>query len=725
MRNPASRTALLYAALAGLVIMIDLIIDSLTASGQIIREMHVLFAVSAMLLLYLFLSRELRARERAETRHRASEQRLASLLDTAIDAIIAVGEDQRIFLFNQGAQNIFGYSAQEVVGQPLDMLLPSRFTDAHSRHLRDFALMPENTLRMDNRREVFGRRKDGSEFPAEAGASKVSYAGHVTFTVILHDITQRKKAEEALIKAHTDLELRVEERTTELTLSIAALHAEITERQRVEGERARLLVQIEQSRNQAEQLAKETQLANSVLHTLIETMPAGVMVADADGAIILTNRTANTIMGGVVTGTAHGPRGGYTLHHIDGSLIPSEEMLLSGAIQRGETTNNVEALVRRKDGGEVAILAAGSPVYDGSGNIICGVTVFQDITAHKRLEQELQESEETARALMNASPESALLVDTLGKVLAANEIAAQRLQTTVSQLIGSQAVDLFLPQLVDSRSMRLAEVVRTGQPAHFEDERTGRWMDNYIQPVCDSGGRVIRLAIFGFDVTEHKLIEEQRARLAALEERQHLARELHDTLSQNLYGVALGAHTALTLLDHDRTKVVEALDYILALADSGLTELKALISDLRPESLAVEGLVTALAKQAAAVRARNGIEMRMDLCVEPDVPLATKETIYRIAQEALHNAVKHAQAGRLDLRLACSRESVVLEISDDGVGFDPTLEFPGHLGLRSMYERATSLGGTLVIHSYPGNGTRVRVEFPVPDETSYYDDRPK
>jgi PAS domain S-box-containing protein len=718
MRISASRIALLYAALTGLMIMIDLIIDSLMANGQIIREIYVIFAVSAMLLLYFFLRRELQAREQAEARHRTSEQRLTSLLDTAIDAIIAVGEDHRIFLFNQGAQRIFGYLAQEVIGQPLDLLLPPRFANVHIRHFHEFALMAENTLRMDNRSEVFGRRKDGSEFPAEAGVSKVKQEGHITFTVILHDITQRKQAEEALNQAHAELELRVQERTTELTLSIATLHAEIAERQRIEDERARLLAQIEQARHQAEELARETQLANGMLYTLIETMPAGVTVADADGAIILTNRMANAIVGGAVTGTAYGPRGGYTLHRIDGSPFPAEELPLPRAIQRGEVTKNIEALVRRKDGVEVAILTAASPVYDESGHIISGVTVMQDITADKRLQQELQESEETARALMNASPESGFLVDTLGKVLAANEIAAQRLHTTVSQLIGAYAAELFPSQVATSRSAYLEEVVRTGQPVHFEDERSGRSMDNYIQPVCDASGRVIRLAIFGYDITERKQMEEQRTRLAALEERQHLARELHDTLSQNLYGVALGAHTALALLDADTTKVVEALDYILALADSGLTELRALIFDLRPESLAVEGLVSALTKQSAAVHARNGIEVRTDLCVEPDIALETKEAIYRIAQEALHNAVKHAQASRLNLQLYRSSNCIAIEISDDGVGFDPTITFPGHLGLRSMDERATKLGGTLEIHSSPGAGTRVYAQFPLQSTSS-------
>jgi signal transduction histidine kinase len=97
-----------------------------------------------------------------------------------------------------------------------------------------------------------------------------------------------------------------------------------------------------------------------------------------------------------------------------------------------------------------------------------------------------------------------------------------------------------------------------------------------------------------------------------------------------------------------------------------------------------------------------------DLCDEPTLPLAIKEALYRIAQEAMHNAVKHAQASRVDVRLACQAGTIVLEVCDDGPGFDPTGSFAGHLGLRLMHERATQAGGTLAIESAPGRGTCVR-----------------
>jgi signal transduction histidine kinase len=141
--------------------------------------------------------------------------------------------------------------------------------------------------------------------------------------------------------------------------------------------------------------------------------------------------------------------------------------------------------------------------------------------------------------------------------------------------------------------------------------------------------------------------------------------------------------------------------------------MRALIFELRPESLEAEGLVTALTKQTAALRARHEIEVELTLCDEPDVPLPTKEALYRIAQEAFHNAVKHGRPSRLDVRLAREPDSLRLEISDNGVGFDPTAAYPGHLGLRSMRERAMRVGGTLDITSIPLNGTQILVWIPL------------
>jgi signal transduction histidine kinase len=205
----------------------------------------------------------------------------------------------------------------------------------------------------------------------------------------------------------------------------------------------------------------------------------------------------------------------------------------------------------------------------------------------------------------------------------------------------------------------------------------------------------------------------ERLVLAQEEERRRLARELHDSVSQALYGISLGAHTARMQLDRDPKQVAESLDYVLELSEAALIEMRALIFELRPESLETEGLVTALTKQAAAMQARQNIVVQADLGAEPDLPLEVKQDLYRIVQEALHNTVKHARASQVKLRLNQANGAVTVEVCDNGKGFDTSTSFPGHLGLHSMQERVKSLGGELKIESAPGEGTCIRAQVPV------------
>jgi protein-histidine pros-kinase len=137
---------------------------------------------------------------------KASQARLAGILDIADDAIISVDSQQHITLFNQGAERIFGYVAKEVLGRPLDLLLPARFEHIHRRHLAEFATSDETVRRMGERSDIYGRRKDGTEFPAEASISKLEIEGEQVFTVILRDISARKLVEQTLRAQNIELE---------------------------------------------------------------------------------------------------------------------------------------------------------------------------------------------------------------------------------------------------------------------------------------------------------------------------------------------------------------------------------------------------------------------------------------------------------------------------------------------------------------------------------------
>jgi PAS domain S-box-containing protein len=204
---------------------------------------------------------------------------------------------------------------------------------------------------------------------------------------------------------------------------------------------------------------------------------------------------------------------------------------------------------------------------------------------------------------------------------------------------------------------------------------------------------------------------------AALEERHRIARDLHDSVSQSLFSLTLHARTAeLALarsgLDTD-SDLGRPLQQVSELTRGALAEMRALIFELRPGALAEEGLGAALAKHSAALTAREGLEISLQVPDEP-LPLSVEqeEHLYRLAQEALHNTVKHAQADHAWVELLAGDGEVVLTVRDDGVGFDPAQPHPGHLGLETMRDRASRIGAELTLESAPGEGTEVRVRVP-------------
>src|SRR5207237_2973349 len=213
---------------------------------------------------------------------------------------------------------------------------------------------------------------------------------------------------------------------------------------------------------------------------------------------------------------------------------------------------------------------------------------------------------------------------------------------------------------------------------------------------------------------ENARLYEQAQGKAVLEERQRLARELHDSVSQVLYSIALNASSAAALRASDPERAAALQHDVHELAGVGLAEMRALIFELRPESLEREGLVSALHKQADAVTARHAIAVRVSVVEEPEISLAAKEALYRIAQEALQNVAKHARAQSAELALDQIGSEVILRIKDDGRGFDADRSYPGHLGLHSMRERTAAVGGALHVQSSPGQGTSVEARLPLP-----------
>jgi signal transduction histidine kinase len=183
-------------------------------------------------------------------------------------------------------------------------------------------------------------------------------------------------------------------------------------------------------------------------------------------------------------------------------------------------------------------------------------------------------------------------------------------------------------------------------------------------------------------------------------------------VSQALYAIGLDIATAQRIGGADPTRLDAILRDAQALAEAGLAEMRALLFELRPEFLSQEGLVAALQRQVAAVRARHQLSITVEATDEPEAVPAIKEVLYRVGQQALNNVARHAGARAVTITLEASAGELVLSVRDDGRGFDAGKSFPGHLGLSSMRERAASVGGVLLISSAPGQGTEVTIRVP-------------
>ena len=214
---------------------------------------------------------------------------------------------------------------------------------------------------------------------------------------------------------------------------------------------------------------------------------------------------------------------------------------------------------------------------------------------------------------------------------------------------------------------------------------------------------------------ENAQLRQQAEQAATLEERERLARELHDSVTQSLFSLTLFAETARALAESGRLDQIEQpLSDIGTTTRQALKDMRLLLYELRPAALEEEGLVGALRRRLDAVEKRAGVEGRVLTDTWLELPTAVEDGLYHIAQEALNNALQHAGATSVTVHLHTEGEYVILEVVDNGVGFDPdVVRNHGGMGLTNMRERAEKLGGTLTIFAQPGQGTRVQVQVKV------------
>ncbi len=222
-------------------------------------------------------AQEIGEKRLAEEAMRDSQARFAGILEISPAAVISTDQAQRITLFNQTAEKMFGYAVEEVLGQPLNLLIPEEFREVHCHHPKNSADAVENNCLLAEHWLVFGRRKNGTEFPMGTASSKLELGGEEMFTILCTDVTRQVRAEEALLAAHDQLEMRVLKRTEELSDSNAALELEIEERKAAQEEVLQLstkLMRVEDEERR--RLARELHdgAAQNLVPVALEPAPA-------------------------------------------------------------------------------------------------------------------------------------------------------------------------------------------------------------------------------------------------------------------------------------------------------------------------------------------------------------------------------------------------------------------------------------------------------------------
>lgn len=636
---------------------------------------------------------ERRDRRRIEEELRQSEERYRAVVEQATDGIYLLdAESRRLLETNPAFQRMLGYTEGELRGMEVHDFV------AHPRE--DVEATIRRTL--ERKRRLVGdrryRRKDGTLLDVEVGVSVISYGGREVICTIARDVTERKKGEEALSQSERLYRAVVEQATENIflvdveTLRVVESNSAFRQALGYSEEELSAMTLYDVVAADRESVEANVRLVVELQYPSVgerqyRCKDGSLLYVEVSASIILRDdRKTLCVVAHDITERAKAQqlleRRVTGLSRIATELTldrPTETVLgaLAESVIRASTAVACLVLLLDEDG---RVRPVGSPGLPG-GYVEALRVIYGGGTGASK-------------------PDPVPVLEPRFTTDIRRRVLEDSAYAPIHPFMREAPWDAMYtaPLRYRGRALGAAFLYYLPDQAPGEDERV------FLRAVADQAAVVVENA---------RLFVEARGK-AALEERQKLARELHDSVSQALYGIALGAKAARERLDDGEPEgLAEPLDYVLSLAEAGMAEMRALIFELRPESLESEGLVAALEKQVAALEARHGIRVEHRFCEEPDASLPAKETVYRIAQEALHNVVKHARAKKVRVTLVCDPERMEIEVSDDGVGFDPDGDFPGHLGLRSMRERAARSGGAFEIESVPGGGTGVRVHIPV------------
>jgi PAS domain S-box-containing protein len=703
---------------------------------------------------------------RAEKALRESEGKFRGIIEYA-NVGIAIVQDARFRFVNPHFAAMLGYTVEEMLGtEYMGYCTPDerdRIVGYYTRRARGEPAPA--------RYETAMVHKDGRWVYAEVSAGIIPYGGQQATFVSLRDITEERQAKQALEEAYQTLERRVEERTRELStllevsknlvsrLELEPLLGSILEELKsvvdyegcmvfgLEGDK--LVPRAHRGRMPQEKAMSLRWAVDDPLDRLVFRDREPVLVSDTreDSPTARAYRESvgelqetlyphirswlgvPLIVKGQVIGELaldHSQPDFFTPAHASFAMAFANQAAVAienARLYEAEQSRREEAERRRQvaEGMREILATLNSSrtlgeilnyIVDQASHLLCS-----DAVAIDRLDKQTELS--TVRASRGLDADFAVALGfRVGQGSVAGEALLTR-QPAMTSDLAARVAQMELPPEWRELAKRFTAQYSAMLAAPFftRDGTCGALTLYYQSAHCFSEEEVGRAVTFADQAAlaiENARLREQAEEAAAIEERGRLARELHDSVTQSLYSVTMYAEAAARLMTAGQeTSAAEYLRDARNTAQEALREMRLLIYQLRPLVLEEGGLALALQVRLDAVERRGGIQAELHVEGQDRMPWASQGELYQIAMEALNNALKHAHARKVQVRLLFEDTLASLEVQDDGVGFEPAAaQEGGGLGIPGMTERVLKIGGRLHIASAPGQGTKVVVEVP-------------
>ena len=636
-------------------------------------------------------------------------QRYRAIVEDQTELICRFLPDATITFVNEVYCRYFGKTREELVGRRFLLMIPE---DEQPRLLSHLAsLSPSRPwAAIDHRVVVPGGHTRWLQWANRATFGRDGRALEIQGTG--RDITEPRQAEEALRKAHGDLEQRVQERTAELVEANASLERQIAERRRVE---------------EALRESKER------YRSIFETAPHVIGLVSRDGIITDCNQKVREVLGFEPHEVIGRPITSFLLPECREKARSAVQQVLNGAASR-----NNEYKVTRKDGSVVDISINSSSLKDENGESVLLISVMEDITVRKQAEEALRQSEERYRRLVELIPAAVTVCDFQGRLVQVNSEFERVTGWARHEAIGKTAelLGLSSPEFFGRiKNDILPRLLAVGAVSDVEAEvtcRNGRRLatsQNWVLMRNAAGGPAAVLAVCS-DITyrkeaERKLLDHREQlrsmaselSLAEERERRRIAVSLHDGISQSLAvaKLKLGELQRAAAQPGDSRKVGTVLQFI----EQAIKDTRLLTVELCPPVLYELGFEASLEWLTEQFQERHGIvcefeddkqpkPMDHDICV----------VLFQSVRELLMNVAKHAHARGAKVSVRRTHAAVLAAVEDDGTGFDVSKiggcrGQTGCFGLFSIRERLGHLGGSVQIVSAPGQGTRIQLVAPL------------